>query len=221
MSRRVVPVTHSAMLDFYLTHAAAWQTDPGAVGLTPEVAAAVREAVEAATAARNVGYRLRQQMLAATLEYRRALAQLGTVGSAAMSMIRAHAEVTGDESIYPRAQIPPPRRPTRAPEPVSPTDLSAHPLADGTIRLKWRGTVALNQSFEVLRSVDEGPRVFLAGMRTKEWVDQDVPAQVRSIRYQVYSVRGGKRSARATTASVRFGTREGQAAGQSQLFAAA
>src|SRR5690606_32584825 len=104
------------------------------------------------------------------------------------------------------------RRPTPAPPPETPTNLAATMASDGTIRLRWKGSTAYHQSFEILRSIDGAAPVFIAATRSKTWVDVNVPPGVRTLAYHVYGVRRDTRSDRAAFTTVQFGTRSGAAA---------
>src|SRR5690606_1211712 len=82
----------------------------------------------------------------------------------------------------------------------------ADPIADGTILLKWKGTLSHGQDFDIERAIDDGPFVFIKNVRAKSYHDMAVPMNTNAIKYRIYGVRATKRSVTSATANVLFGT---------------
>lgn len=206
MADTSIPQSRNDIISFYAQHAPIWSTAPVDIGLTIPTAAAVKAAADEAVAALNAAEAARNASKVATDTLNAKAASLRLIGGAAMATIRAFAETTGNEEIYQKAQISPPAPPKPVGPPVSPTEFSADPNADGTITLKWKGTVSGNQWFVIERSIDMGAWTFIKSIREKRWLDTAVPMNVSNITYRVFGLRGSELSVSPPTAAVNFGT---------------
>lgn len=200
-----VPQTQDGLLDWYAQHQPVWESDFAAVGLTMAQTDVLKGLVDAATIKRAARNNARQQSKSATLGFNQSLTALGTYGGALMATIRAYAEATNNPDVYEKADIPAPKPATPAPPPQAPEDFTADPNADGTITLRWRGSVSQNGSFDIERSIDGGPYIFVKNARAKTWMDHAVPMNTNMIVYRGYGVRDAVRSGTSASTTVIFG----------------
>lgn len=205
----IVPRNRDEMIEFYRLHLPAWQADPARIGLTVEqvaqIAALVAEAEEAAREARQA----RDVAQCKTDQLNVKADALRRHGSAAMARIRATARIEDDVEVYAHASIPMPRKPRPTPPPEPAENLRAEPRSDGLVTLKWEGSLAHGQTFELYRAVDRGRFVLVGSGRFKRWTDTRVPVGAREIWYRIVSQRGGRSSTQAAQTSVTFGTVDG------------
>jgi hypothetical protein len=201
----VIPTTQEGLLAFYLERQGTWEAKALELGLLPASVTALKSATEALQAARMTRAELKNQAKAATVSVEEKYAELRSVGAGLVATIRAFAETTNNTQVLVTAQLPPQKPPQPAPPPENPTKFTADPKADGTITLKWTGSVAQNGSFDIERSIDGGAFVLLTNKRTKTWTDVAVPMNTNVIVYRIYGVRDDTRSSPGTTAQVLFG----------------
>lgn len=201
----VIPDARDDMLTFYANHIEAWIAKAALLGLDPAKLADMSQALVAAKAQQQSARQLRSAARVATDQLNAQAAGVRAMGGAVVALIRANAESSGNLEIYEAASLPMPRPATPAGPAEPAASVTAEPNADGTITLRWRGTVSRNQSFEVERSVDGGPRVLLKSTRLKRYLDAAVPMNVTGIIYWVYAVRNEERSGPVST-TVQFGT---------------
>lgn len=202
----IVPTTQDGLLDWYSQHAPVWTVAAASIGLLPAQTTALSDLVTAAKTARDNRLNAAQAAKTATVAYNAALSNLGTFGAAMMATIRAYAEATDDEGVYQKADIPPPAKPTPAGPPVTPTEFTADPNADGTITLKWKGSVAQNGGFDLERSIDGGAYTAIKSTRSKTYLDKAIPMNSAMIVYRIYGTRDDVRNENPATTQVLFGT---------------
>lgn len=201
----IVPKTQDGLLDWYSQHQPKWESAGAAIGVDPALSTALKDLVETAKIAKAARIDAKASAKSATVTYKQSLANLSSLGAAIMATIRAYAEATDDVTVYAKADIPPPAKPTPAPPPLAPTEFTADPNANGTITLRMKGSVAQNGSFDIERSIDGGPYTLLKNTREKTYVDNAVPTNSTIIAYQCYGVRDSKRSADSASTTVLFG----------------
>ncbi len=202
----VVPQSQEGLVNWYATHEPVWSTHFASIGVSEAQCSALKDLVEAAKLALTARELAQEEARSKTEAVHTALAALSGFGAAMMSTIRAYAEATDDPNVYQTALIPAPKPDTPAGPATMPTDFEADPNPDGTITLKWKGTVAQGQSFDIERSVDGGAWVFVKNTRKKNWKDTAVPTNVSGITYRIYGTRNDVRSDKSATAQVLFGT---------------
>jgi hypothetical protein len=201
----VIPDGRDDMLTFYANHIEAWIAKAALLGLDPVKLAAMSQALDAALAQQQSARQLRSAAQVATDQLNMQAAGVRAMGGAVVARIRANAESTGNIELFEAASLPMPRPATPAGPAEPAASVTAEPSADGTITVRWRGTVSRNQSFEIERSVDGGPRILIKSTRRKRYLDEAVPMNVAGIVYWVYGVRNEERSRPAST-TVQFGT---------------
>ena len=205
MADTTIPGPRDEMIEFYVQHAEIWSASAVDIGLTLAQATAVADAATAAQAALDAATAARNASKVQTSMLNDKAASLRSVGGAAVAQIRAFAEITDNPDVYDKAQITPPAPPTPVGPPTSPADLTADPHADGTISLRWKGTVSGGQSFVIERSIDMGAWGIVRSVREKSWLDNAVPMNTNNIRYRVYGMRGDTLSVNPPITSVNFG----------------
>ncbi len=205
MADTQIPNTRNEIVEFYKQHAEIWSTLTTEIGISVELAAAVKAATDAAVLAQQTAVAQRNTAKMSTTDFYDKADALRAIGGAAVATIRAYAEATDDKEVYIKAEVSPPAPPTPPGPPVAPKSVTADPNATGTITLKIKGSVAKNASFHIERSVDNGPWVLVNPTRSKTWTDEAVPMNTNTITYRVFGVRDNKRSDNATSATVNFG----------------
>lgn len=207
--RYIVPRRQRDMLDFFRSHLTVWQQDPAALGLTVEQIQSLTQMLADAEAADFEADLARQRALSLTEANARASRNLRRLGVSLMSTIRAKGSVTDDPKVYINAAIPMPRPPSPTPPPEAPKTLHAEPLPSGQIVLRWKGSIAHGQTFQILRSVDGSPFTQVAAGRFKKWTDTRIPVGARQIQYRLTAERNGRSAVSSAFASVTFGTVDG------------
>ncbi len=154
----IVPKNPADQIQFYAVHLPEWAADPAAIGLTEKITVELEAKLAAARAAHEEALALRSAAEAATLRYREAVRALHARGGRAIASIKAFAGITGDTSVYARAQIDPPRgRGPSRPVPGALSIRSATVGSDGACTIEWTaapgesGAPSSGNYFEVLR----------------------------------------------------------------------
>lgn len=206
MADTQIPKTANELVDFYAAHFEIWEQHALQIGLSTELVTAVKDASGTAVAARNAAIAARNASKLATSMYHDKVDILRSIGGAAVATIRAFAEATDNSEVYDLAKLSPPAPPSPAGPATAPTEFTADPNADGTITLRWKGTIARGQTFDIERSIDGGPAAFIKNMRGKKYIDTAVPTGAVSITYRAWGVRNNVRSETSASTQVLFGT---------------
>lgn len=201
----VIPGTRDAMLTFYANHVDLWSSVAAQIGVSSAMVIDLKGSLIESQAALQAAQQARETAKVATdtLNFKAAVTR--ALGGAAMSTIRAFAESAGGVEVYQLANIPAPKPPQPAGPPTPALDFTADPRADGTIQLRWKGTIAQNASFDIERSVDGGAYTLLKNTRSKKYLDTAVPMNSSIISYRIYGVRDDLRST-SISSNVLFGT---------------
>src|SRR5690606_11445174 len=121
---------------------------------------------------------------------------------------KAYAETTGDEEVFEVAQVPPPKKRAPLPPPEMPSNVRGEMRNDGTIELRWDGSVANGTVFMVYRStIGSGgstPFQFIGTIGAKTLIDSTLPGCIQSATYQVKAVRGTDESGFSPAYTFRF-----------------
>lgn len=201
----VIPKTRDAMIEWYTQRQPIWEAQLEQIGVTApqctELKNRLGQAVDLVAAAKAK----RESAKTATEAAALAVDSLRSYGAGLVSTIRAFAEATDDDQVLIKAEVPLPKPPTPVGPPTSPTDLSADPHANGTITLKWKGTIQGNQWFAIDRKTTAGNWVRLDSVRAKKFTDLAVPMNTNIILYRVYGQRGTQISNPPAEATVNFG----------------
>jgi hypothetical protein len=199
----IIPKTLSGQVEFFGSRLAAWQADPGAIGLTAAQVDALAQQVADAKAALLAAHQARDAAEAATLLMRGAVGRLRSGGGALLNTIRAFAQTSGGgNAVYVAALVPPPKQPSLAPPVEAPESLRASIGTDGSVTLSWvaRQPVPGAAVFcEVSRAIDtgSGPSTFvlLGGSGDGAFRDGSIPPGTRGATYRVRAMRAGGRRA--------------------------
>ena len=204
----VLPDSDLSRVEFMEAHLALWTTNALAIGLT----AAQVTAMGTATTAARTGYNGQQSAhaaaKAATANFHNLTRTMSDLASDAIKAIKLKAAQGNDPNVFVLANIPAPQPPSPPPPPQPPTDLIADPAADGTIALKWKGSVANATFFSVWRKTASSAQwVNICSTALKTFVDGTVPGSPipASITYAVRSQRGNEVSAPSVQAEVIYG----------------
>lgn len=227
----VIPAGREAQIQFASAHAQAWEADPSAVGLTPEIVAEIAAHAEAAREARNAASRAAEAAKAATLLAESALEQLNHRVRGAVRSIKAFALASDDPArVLGAANIPVPANLLSTPRtplapPTRPDHVAFNLRSDGALTLSWtsrRASIGDGSYFVVRRKLD-GERDFtdigVAPGSTKEsrtisFVDTTIPIGARGALYIIQGRRGHARGEATAALGVNFGSVAPTAVGQ-------
>lgn len=167
-----------------------WEADPTAVGLSVEQVAAASLLTQAARDA----YSSQQSALLAAenaLTTRdEAITSMRGLASNLIATIRAYARAENDPGVYAAAGLEPPQGPSPSPDPVTPTDVTVQLGTQGTIEVRWEGSLALGTYYEVQRTLDNGVNwVAVDTVATRIVSDNGVPAGTPQAGYRVRAKR--------------------------------
>jgi hypothetical protein len=202
----VLPKSDLEKVEFMEAHLTGWNTNALAIGLTAAQVTAMQAATTAARNAYNAAITARDAAKSATANFHNLTRSMTDLASDAIKAIKLKAAQSNDPTVYTLANIPAPLPPSPPPPPQPPTDLVADPNADGTISLKWKGSVANATFFSVWRRVDGGDWQSIGSTALKQFLDPGVPSPVPStITYAVRSQRENMVSAPSVQAEVVYG----------------
>ncbi len=182
----ILPKSELGQLEFFEGHLPAWGTAPASIGLTAGQVTGLATATTAARTAFNAAIVAHEAAKAATANQHNKIAAMTAIGTDLLKIIKAYAAVQNDPNVYVLAQIPAPAEPTPAPPPSAPTDLFAVMNADGSIQLKWKGSLAQRQFYSVWRQTEPGG-VFeqICAVAAKSFLDVTCPRGLMQVAYEV------------------------------------
>ena len=191
----IVPDTRLGKIQFYEDHLTPWADNAAAIGLDlPEVAnltnltTAARDAYNAHSAARAAAKSATQAFYDAVA----AMHSSPNAGSDMIDTIKNYAQSTDDPNVYTLAQIPPPAPPGTVGPPGTPYDFRVALLQNGSVELKWKADNPEGTSgtvYEILRSDNGGPFVFINTAGKKVFVDTTIPEGVGPMTYEITGIR--------------------------------
>jgi hypothetical protein len=197
---RILPKTPAQQVVRLTTLVPAWAEHPEALGLSPERVAELEALLAQARAAQLAAYKARSAAQSATLAFEHATAALVDNASAAISLIKATATISGDPiSVLSLAQLPAPKPRGRIAPPGTPKNFSVALRPTGSLLIKWacdnpRGSVGT--VYEVRRRIgDHGDFERLAMRGKKTFTDTTIPAPLpplpgtASITYEITAIR--------------------------------
>lgn len=203
----LVPDSKSGAISFYQSHIAAWSADPAAIGLSAQDVIDITSATGAAQSTLLAAQEAYNTARSATATNDTDIATMRTVGANLISTIRAYAKVTGDPSVYTKADIPAPKPPTPAGAPDAPANVTGFIRNSGAIELKWEGTLAFHTFFEVYRMfAGQTEWTLLASIGKKSFEDATIPTNTTtSVQYYIQAARGDLRSDPSDPVTIRMG----------------
>lgn len=204
----VLPSSDLQKVEFMEAHLALWNTNAVAIGLTAAQVTAMQTAATAARTGFNGQQSAKEAAKAATANFHNLVRTLADLASDAIKAIKLKAAQNNDPNVYVLANIPAPLPPSPPPPPQPPTDLVADPNADGTITLRWKGSVANSTFFSVWRKLGSSSTwTNIGSTAIKTFQDAAVPSSPipASITYSVRSQRNNEVSAPSVQAEVVYG----------------
>jgi hypothetical protein len=204
----VLPDSDLQRVEFMEGHLTLWAANAVAIGLTAGQVTAMQTATTAARAGFNGATTAHAAAKAATANFHNLARTMSDLASDAVKAIKLKAAQGNDPNIFVLANIPAPLPPSPPPPPEPPTDLVADPNADGTITLKWKGSVAFNTWFTVWRKVGNSPAWTQIGSTAiKTFMDSSVPTNPipATVTYTVRSQRTNEVSGPSVQAEVVYG----------------
>lgn len=227
-----VPTDPAAIIEFATPHAPVWVAHAVQIGSTPAEAAAVADALAAATAAQHAAFAARNAAEAATAAYYNATAVLREAAARVVRNAHSFARATDDPGVYARAEIPAPRTRRRSlPPPNTPTRLEATLMVGGALKLSWRASHPRGMSgvvYEVSRKLPgHSTPTVLSTTGERTFIDRTLPAGAvgggAGVEYSVTALRGSQRSegSMILTVTVGVGVGVGSGAGEREIRQAA
>jgi hypothetical protein len=220
---RVVPTGRDEMLVFFENHLPLWSKNPAAIGLSPDQVTALSLAVAQTRGARDTRQATDLAARAALLTLKTEAAALRDLGTDLVAVIKAYAEVEGDQGVYPAAGIPVPQASSPLGTPPAPTQVTASINSYGVAVIKWNGERRGGTYYGLerqLTGLDQvaGPWTHAGSSAVSEAIDPAIPVGQRTARYRVYARRPAGDSPAAYSNVLVFGTLDSAA---SALTAAA
>lgn len=167
-----------------------WEADPTAVGLSVEQVAAASLLTQTARDAYTSQQAAELAASNALTTRDEAIASMRAFSANLISTIRAFARAENDPGVYAAAGLLPPADPTPSPDPQVPTDVTLQLGNQGSIEVRWEGSLALGTFYEVQRTLDNGVNwVPVDTVSTRIAIDQGVPAGTGQAGYRVRAKR--------------------------------
>ena len=206
----ILPQSIVGRIEFLESRLAKWSLDPAGIGLDLPSITALQTATENARTALTEQGAAHAAARASTLNLHNVADVMDNLASDAIRAIKLHASQTNDPNVYVLANIPAPQPPTPAGPPKAPTELVADPNADGTVTLRWKGSVANHTFFSLQRKLDSGPWMPLGAMAVKTFLDTTIPTPPpTAVLYRVFSQRQNLVSEPSMLAGVSYGSGDG------------
>ena len=166
------------------------QGGPPNIGLTSSQVAALAALASEAQAKLQIAQEARAVARAAKLDKDMAIAASRAMLGGDIEIIDGFAKTTGDEGVYVRAQIDPPKPPTPRTDAPIPTNLIITPTTNGRMRLSFEASKGAGSVFIVQRRhkpIGGEPTAWqlVDTISTKWWMDVNVPSGLEWVRYQV------------------------------------
>ncbi len=211
----VLPQSRAELIQWVNERIALWAANPTSIGLTSVQLTQLASILNTAMTKKTTAFTLRNQSEAATFDYHTHADALHELVAIFVKLIKTHAEVTNDPSVYSKAQIPFPATPAPLGPPPQPTQLVSALDVSGNIELRWKCTRKGGTSFNIFR------RTTTAGQPAGQWsligtsekarfTDENVPVALASATYRIVAVRAGGSSLPSDVSTVFFGTGTGQ-----------
>ncbi len=208
----VVPTKDLDALQFFETHVPIWQAAPATIGLTAALVTSLDNAAKAARLQLSAQQAAKTAAKTATNTFHGGMTALRGVGGDLIKTIKAFADTTNNPNVYNLAQIPPPAAPSPPPPLEAPEDFTADPAADGTISLKWKGSLRFSTFFSIFRrGPGEANFTQIATVAAKSFIDTAPPAPKgpeqanRSVDYLVRAQRQTEIGPATPTVTVVYG----------------
>ncbi len=170
-------------------------SDPVPIGLSASQSAAYAAALAEFKDAYYAADAARTEAMSRTALADSAWAKFHRISASCLATIKATAEASPDpNAIYSLALISANKKRTPAGPPVDVTGLSAHLQNDGSVKLKWKGTVRQGQFFTVWRKLGSHAWMQIGSIACKSFTDPSLPAGSTAALYMIRAHRGKKSS---------------------------
>lgn len=205
-----LPESRKAKIEYLEARIDQWIENAAAIGLTGAQVASLQGRITAARGDLDNVVAARAVSRDRTLEFHTSTDAMADLGADLIKMIRAYAETTKNPDVYALASIPAPATPTPAGPPVPPTGLTSTLTTDGTILLRWKGSLAAGTFFSVWRQTIPAAGgaltefVQIGSVADKKFTDTTIPACVQAT-YVVRAHRGSAASTASEPTIVRLG----------------
>lgn len=203
----IVPNKDAEAITFFEAHIPVWTTAAASIGVTPLQITSFDTQVKAARAKLTAAIAAREASKTATNAFSTSVGTMREVGADLIATIKAFAETSNNPNVYDLAQIPPPAAPTPPPALVAPENLTADPAADGSISLKWKGSIKYSTFFSIFRK-GPGETGFtqISTVASKQFIDPAPPPPAATAsgvaRTVEYLVRAQRQSAIGPPSSI-------------------
>lgn len=201
----------SDFLEWCQAHDSVFTDNAAAIGLTPEQATAFATYTASAASATVKQEQAKQASKVATQVVTKAFRDLQSNAGDTVRTIRTFAENSADpDAVYNTAQIPPPGKPTPAPPPAEPTNLTVLlETSDGFLTLRWKASNPAGTSgtsYIVRRRLPgEAQFTFIGVTGSKKYVDSTLVAGPDSVQYTVQGQRADSAGPVSQIFTVNFG----------------
>lgn len=181
----------SEVIQFFTQRLASWQANPELIGLTAAQVTELAGLTASASSRYQDALQARQASKDRTLEYHEGADTLRDFGAALIAAIKAFAETSGDPGVYALASIPEPADPSPSAAPAVPTSITLFMRAQGSIEIRWDGSLAGGTFYEVQRSLNDGTSwSTIASIPARETLDETVPQGTARAYYRIRGVKG-------------------------------
>lgn len=153
----IIPKSKVEQVQWCEAHAPVWAAAPATMGLTAAQCTAFSALVLEARKDYDAAQAAKEAYHASITAQNVALSNAVTSAADLIRVIKGYAEQQADpNSVYSRAQIPPPAAPVPTPAPGKPTNISVGLNSDGSITLGWdadESTASTGAFFEITRKL--------------------------------------------------------------------
>ncbi|MFI4915548.1 MAG: hypothetical protein ACIAS6_03440 [Phycisphaerales bacterium JB060] len=193
MSNERVPRTEAEFVEWLRDHVALWeggQTGPPDIGLSVEQIALLAGLQETLDEKYQTLKDLKAQKKAARIEKDTALAAARAMVGGDIEIIDGYAKTTGDQDVYARAQLDPPKKRTPRDEAPIPADVRISATTDGALELTFSANKGAGSVFIIERQFVSGggvagPWQYATTSTEKAWLDEAVPQGLDEVRYRI------------------------------------
>jgi hypothetical protein len=219
----VLPAGKLDRIEFLEARLSLWSSNAASIGISAGDVTALNALVLSARGDYTAAINARDASKLATQQYNTSVGAMTIDASELIQRIRLHAESTANPNVYNLANIPPPAKPSPPGPPPAPTDVHHSCMPDGSVTLKWKGTLANSAFFKVFRKMT-GETAFtsIGAVAAKSIIDDTVPAGTHQAVYYIVGQRGVEQGPPSEWYTVNFGVQGadgGESAGGLSLAA--
>jgi hypothetical protein len=207
----IVPTRVDELLAWANVHQDVWSSVATQIGLTAAQATAFKNAWTAASTDFNARETARAAAEAAATTSQNSIRDLRRSASDTIRFIKAFAETQdAPDTIYAKAQIPPPAAPTPVGPPGTPFDFRAALNPDGTVTFRWKCNNPAGSSgtvYTIKRKLsNESQFLIIGAVGLRRFTDMSLPLGTPSVQYVAVAQRGEQVGLPSSPFTVQFGT---------------